>query len=111
MSLHVKKDDMVEVIAGDHRGTRGKVLKVDLVKRKVIVQGVNRVYKHVRPSRKNPQGGRVQIEQPMDISNVQPISAKTSRPTRVRFVVSENGEKKRVTIDGSVIDTVTHSKK
>jgi large subunit ribosomal protein L24 len=111
MSMHVKKDDMVEVVSGDHRGTRGKILKVDLIKKKVIVQGVNRVYKHVKPSRKNPQGGRVQVEQPVDISNVLPISTKTNRPTRVRFVTDENGEKKRVAVDGSVIDTVTHSKK
>lgn len=110
MGLHVKKDDMVEVIAGDSAGVRGKVLSVDPVRGKVVVEGVNRAYRHVRPSRKNPQGGRLQIEQPVHISNVLPVSPKTDQATRVRFVVAEDGKKNRVASDGSVIDVVRKGK-
>jgi len=103
VALHVKKGDTVEVIAGDSRGTRGKVLSVDPLKRKIVVEGVNRVYKHVRPSRRNPQGGRLQVERPIDISNVMVINAKTNRPTRIRFQVDANGRKKRIAMDGAEI--------
>ncbi len=103
MTRHVKKGDMVEVIAGDYKGTRGKVLRVDPEKDKVVVEGVNRVYKHVRPSRKNPQGGRIQVEKPIHISNVLPINHKTNKPTRVRFQKDDSGRKKRVAMDGTVL--------
>lgn len=104
MALHVKKGDMVEVVTGDSRGVRGKVLRVDPVKRKVVVEGVNRVYKHVRPSRRNPQGGRLQVERPIDISNVMVVNSKTNRPTRVRFSVEAGGPKKRLAMDGTELD-------
>lgn len=103
MALHVKKGDTVEVIAGDARGTRGKVLSVDPVKRKLVVEGVNRVYKHVRPSRRNPQGGRLQMERPIDISNVMVVNSKTDRPARIRFKVDAEGKKKRIALDGTEI--------
>ena len=75
MAAKVKKGDQVEVITGDDRGIRGKVLRVDLAGQKVVVEGVNRVYKHVRPSRKNPQGGRLEVERPIHISNVVRVSS------------------------------------
>lgn len=102
MALHVKKDDTVEVISGDDRGTRGRVLSVDPIMQRVVVEGVNLVYKHVRPSQKNPQGGRLHVERPIDISNVLPVNSKTDKPTRVRFVV-QGGKKKRVASDGTVL--------
>jgi len=108
MALPVKKGDTVEVITGDDRGVRGKVLSVDPVRGKVVVEGVNRAYRHVRPSRKTPQGGRLHVEQSIDISNVLLVSPKTNQPTRVRFVV-EDGEKKRVATDGTVIDVIKRS--
>lgn len=110
MAIHIKKGDMVEVIAGDDKGTRGKVLSVDPVKGKVVIEGVNRAYKHVRPSRRNPQGGRPQVEQPIDISNVLPVDSKTNRPTRVKFVSSEDGQKSRVSVAGTEIDVIRRSK-
>ena len=96
MASHIRKDDLVEVIAGDHKGSRGKVLKVDPVKGLVLVQGVNMVYRHVRPSRRNPQGGRLQKEAPIHISNVLPVDEKTGRGTRVRFQ-TERDQRGRVT--------------
>jgi len=110
MSIHVKKDDIVEVITGDDRGTRGRVLSVNPVRQMVVVEGVNRVYKHVRPSQQNPQGGRLHVERPIHISNVLPVSTKTDRASRVHFVIEENGKKIRVGADGQEISTVQHVK-
>jgi large subunit ribosomal protein L24 len=106
VATHVKKGDTVEVISGDDRGTRAKVLSVDPVKGKLVVEGVNRVYKHVRPSRRSPQGGRLQIERPIDISNVMVINSKTNRPTRVRFAENADGSKKRMATDGTELDII-----
>lgn len=111
MAIKIKKDDLVEVIAGDDRGQRGKVLKVDPKKRQVVVQGINKAYRHVRPSQRNPQGGRLQIEQPLDISNVMLVDPKTNRPTRVRVQIDSDGSKKLVAVNGgNVINTIRHAK-
>ena len=104
--MHIKKGDMVQIITGDHKGTTGKVLRVIPEKKKVIVQGHNIALKHVRPSRKNPQGGRMQVEQPIHISNVLPINPKSSRPTRVRYNIKQDGSKTRQAVDGSEISVV-----
>jgi len=106
MALHIKKGDMVEIIAGDQKGATGKVLRVIPEKNKVVIQGHNIVKKHVRPSRKNPQGGRIHIEQPIHISNVLPVNTKTSRGSRVHYQVDKSGSKKRVGVDGTEIGTV-----
>ncbi len=74
MSAHIKKGDTVEVIAGDSKGSTGRVMKVIPAKRRVVVEGLNLAYKHVRPSQRNPQGGRIRIEQPIHISNVLPVN-------------------------------------
>jgi large subunit ribosomal protein L24 len=96
MARHVKKGDMVMVTSGDEKGKVGQVLKVDPGKGKVLVQGINRVYKHLRPSRQHPRGGRIQKEMPMSLSNVLPVDPKANRPTRVRFVIHEDGSKERL---------------
>ena len=96
MARHVKKGDMVVVLTGNDRGKVGQVLRVDPGKRKVLVQGINRVYKHLKPSRKYPRGGRIQKEMPLDLSNVLPVDPKTSQPTRVRFAMGPGGSKERV---------------
>jgi large subunit ribosomal protein L24 len=106
MARHIKKGDMVEVIAGEGKGTVSKVMRVIPSKNRVIVEGVNRRYRHVRPSRKYPQGGRIQVEEPVHISSVLPVNPKTSKGTRVRFVIDKKGEKKRVGIDGTEIGVV-----
>lgn len=96
MARHVKKGDMVMLLAGDDKGKVGEVLNVDSSKGKVVVQGVNRVYKHLKPSRQHPQGGRIQKEMPVNISNVLPVDPKTNQATRVAFRVGEDGSKQRV---------------
>jgi large subunit ribosomal protein L24 len=106
MALHVKKGDVVEIIAGDEKGATGKVLRVMPEKNKVIVQGHNMAKKHVRPSRRNPQGGRINVEQPIHISNVLPVNPKSSTGSRVHYRVDENGSKKRVAPDGTEIGIV-----
>jgi len=106
MAAHIKKGDTVEVIAGDNKGSTGKVMKVIPNKKRVIVEGLNLAYKHVRPSQRNPQGGRIRIEQPIHISNVLPVNPKSSRGSRVKFEVAKDGSKKKVAIDGSEIGVV-----
>jgi len=106
MALHIKKGDTVEIIAGDHKGATGKVLRVIPEKNKVLVQGHNIAKKHVRPSRKNPQGGRINIEQPIHISNVLPVNPKSSRGGRVSYEVGQDGSKKRMAADGTEIGIV-----
>ena len=91
----IKVDDMVEVIAGDDKGERGKVLAVDGHTGKVLVEGVNRVYKHVRRSQRNPQGGRLSKETPIPASNVQLVCPKTNAPTRVGVRYLPDGSKER----------------
>jgi large subunit ribosomal protein L24 len=96
MACHVKKGDVVVVLAGDDRGKTGEILRVDVRAGKVLVQGINRVYRHLRPSRQHPQGGRIQKEMPIHISNVLPVDPKTNLPTRVAFRTGADGSKQRV---------------
>lgn len=96
----IKVDDIVEVITGDDRGTtaqpvRGKVLKVDRTKGKVVVEGINRVFKHMRKSQKNPQGGRLSKEMAVSISNVMFVCPQTGKRTRLGVRVAADGSKER----------------
>jgi large subunit ribosomal protein L24 len=111
MALHVKKGDMVQIIAGDHKGATGRVLHVYPNDQTVIVQGQNLAKKHVRPSRRNPQGGRIGVEQPLHISNVLPVNPKTSKGSRVRYRPEGNGGKKRMAVDGTELGTVRKAQK
>ncbi len=117
MACHVRKDDIVEVISGDHQGQTGKVLKILPKRNLVIVQGVNMVFRHVRPSRKSPQGGRLQKEAPIQLSNVLPVDekARNRKGSRVRFAVETDAagkvvSKARVTVAGTRLNEVTRSK-
>ena len=83
------------MIAGADRGKTGRVLRVITDKDRVVVEGVNRVWKHVRPSQRNPQGGRIQTDAPIHISNVMPLDPTTGKGTRVRFE-NRDGQKRRV---------------
>ena len=90
--LHIKKGDMVYVNAGDNRGTQGKVLSVDAAKQRAVVEGVNICKKATKPNAKNPQGGLIEQEAPIHISNLQPIDPKTGKPTRVGRKANDNGK-------------------
>jgi large subunit ribosomal protein L24 len=92
IKLKIKSGDTVKVIAGDHKGSEGKVLRVDREKNKAIVEGVNMVSKHTKPSAKNPQGGIVKKEAPMHISNLSLIDPKSKKATKVGIKVE--GDKK-----------------
>jgi large subunit ribosomal protein L24 len=92
IKLKIKSGDLVRVITGDHKGAEGKVLKVDREKNKAIVEGVNMVSKHTKPSAKSPQGGIVKKEAPIQISNISLIDPKTKETTRVGIKVE--GDKK-----------------
>ncbi len=98
MARHVKKGDSVVVLAGDDKGKVGEILRVDTKTGKVLVQGINRVFKHLKPSRQNPQGGRIQKEMPIDISNVLPVDPKTNQATRVGFKINADGSKERIAL-------------
>ena len=104
MASHIKKGDKVEIIAGDSKGKTGKVMKMIKDKDRVVVEGLNLVYKHVRPSQKNPQGGRIRVEQSIHMSNVLPVSSKSSKGQRVHYEAGSDGKKKRVTLDGTILD-------
>ena len=93
--MHIRQNDIVQVIAGEERGVRGKVLKVIPKHGKVVVEGVNRVYKHMKRSQKNPQGGRLSKEMPVDVSNVMLIDAKNDKPTRVGVRTVSGGGRER----------------
>jgi len=92
IKLKIKSGDVVRVIAGDHKGSEGKVLRVDREKNKAIVEGVNMVSKHTKPSAKNPQGGIVKKEAPIHISNIALIDPKSKSATKVGIKVE--GDKK-----------------
>lgn len=110
MALHVKKGDIVEIITGDHKGATGRVLRVIPGKNCVVVQGHNIAKKHVRPSRKNPQGGRINVERPIHISNVLPVNPKSSSGSKVHYKLSKDGSKKRLAADGTEIGVVRKAK-
>jgi large subunit ribosomal protein L24 len=93
--MHIKTNDIVLVISGPDRGQRGKVLRVISDRGKVVVEGVNRVFKHMRRSQKNPQGGRLSKEMPIDVSNVALLDPNSDKPTRVGVRVLADGTKER----------------
>lgn len=89
---------MVYVNAGDNKGAQGKVLEVFTAKSRAIVEGVNMVKKHTKPSAAHPQGGIVEQEASIHISNLQPLDPKTGRATKVARKVGENGKLVRVAV-------------
>jgi large subunit ribosomal protein L24 len=98
--MHLRAGDTVEVICGDDKGTKSarklaRVLRVLPRVNKVVVEGVNRVYKHVRPSRQNTQGGRLSREMPIDASNVLKVCESCGRGVRVGSRYHDDGAKER----------------
>jgi large subunit ribosomal protein L24 len=92
--VHVKTGDQVVVINGKDRGARGKVLQVSPKEGKVIVEGINMITKHVKPTRVGQQGGIVKAESPIYACKVQLICPKCGKPTRVGHTIEEKGDKK-----------------
>jgi large subunit ribosomal protein L24 len=98
--MNIRKDDQVEVITGDDKGVPtarkvGKVLRVLPEKHKIVVEGVNRVYKHLKPSAKNQQGGRLSKEMPIDVSNVLLYCPSCTRGVRTGQRFNDAGQKQR----------------
>ncbi|MFN0158516.1 MAG: 50S ribosomal protein L24 [Bacteroidota bacterium] len=81
--MKIRKNDNVTVIAGNSRGKTGKVLKVFPEKSRLIIEGVNIIKRHTKPNQRNPQGGIVQKEASIHVSNVMLLDPKTNEPTRV----------------------------
>jgi large subunit ribosomal protein L24 len=95
-SLHVRKDDFVEVIAGKDKAKRGKVLRVYPEEGRILVEKVNMIKRHMRPSRLTQQGGIIEREGKIHVSNVMLVCTRCDRPVRVGRKVLENGKKVRV---------------
>lgn len=93
--MRIRKDDQVKVIAGADKGKSGKVIRVVAETNKVVVEGVNLVYKHVRPSAKNQKGGRISKEMPLHVSNVMIISPTAGHEVRVGIRFLPDGAKER----------------
>ena len=95
VKLHIRKGDKVRVIAGDDKGKEGTVLEVLLEKRRVLVEGINIVTKHQKPSATKPEGGLNKIEAPIHISNVKLLDPASGKPTRVGRKLNEKGKLQR----------------
>ncbi|MDX9785337.1 MAG: 50S ribosomal protein L24 [Desulfobacterales bacterium] len=94
--MRVKKDDKVKIIAGKDKGKIGKVLKTDRKKARVLVENINKVKRHTRPNAQNRQGGIVEREAPIDLSNVMLLCNKCMAPARVKMQILEDGKKMRI---------------
>ncbi|WP_114778253.1 50S ribosomal protein L24 [Botryobacter ruber] len=93
--LHVKTGDTVKVIAGDERGKTGRIVSVDTQKQRVVIEGLNLVTKHNKPSAKNPQGGIVSVEAPIHASNVQLVDPKSGESTKTARRKNSEGKSER----------------
>jgi large subunit ribosomal protein L24 len=93
--MRIKTNDTVMVISGEDRGVKGKVQRVNRDEGKLVVEGVNRVYKHVRRSQKNPQGGRLSMEMPISVSNVLLVCGSCGAATRLGARRLADGSKER----------------
>lgn len=103
MANKIKTGDQVIVTTGADKGKIGRVLRIITDKNRVVVEGVNRVWKHVKPSQQNPQGGRIQKDAAIHISNVLPVDPSSGKGVRVKFEDRE-GRKHRIAVgSGSVL--------
>jgi large subunit ribosomal protein L24 len=97
MAARIKRDDIVYIRSGDEKGRTGKVLRILHGRDRVVVEGINVVWKHIKPSQQFPKGNRIRKEAPVHISKVQPVDPKTGKGARVKFRI-ENGEKRRIAV-------------
>lgn len=96
VKTRIKRGDVVEVIAGKERGKRGPVLDVDRHRNRVMIEGLNFIYRHQRPDSQNPQGGIIQREGYIHLSNVMLVDPETDKPTRVGTTTDKKGVKVRI---------------
>ena len=94
-TLHIRKNDIVRVMAGKEKGKVGRVLKVDREKERIFIEKVNMVKRHVKPGKTNPQGGIVEKEGPLAYSNVLVMCDKCNKPSRIAMKMDASGEKQR----------------
>ena len=94
--MHVRTGDKVVVISGKGKGKEGTILKAIPSKERIVVEGVNIVKKHQKPSQMNPEGGILEVEAPIHVSNVMHIDPESGERTRIRYEVKEDGTKVRV---------------
>ena len=92
--IKLKKNDSVKVISGNHKGSTGRIIKVIRDKKRAIVEGVNKVKKHVRPSQDNPQGGIVEKELSIQISNLMLVYK--GKPVKIGYKKLKDGKKVRI---------------
>lgn len=102
--MHVKKGDKVQVISGKDKGKQGVILEAYPKKDRVLVEGVNVIKKHSKPSQMNPQGGIMSQEAPIHVSNVMPIDPKTGNPTRVGYKELDGKKVRIAKKSGEVLD-------
>lgn len=93
--MHIKVDDKVRVISGEDKGVEAKVIEIDRAAGTVLVEGVNKVYKHVRRSQKNPQGGRLHREAKIPLSKVMLVCPECGQAARTKIRITEDGSKER----------------
>jgi len=103
----LKVGDLVQVITGKDKGKTGKVQKLLWDDERVIVEGLNMVTRHQKPSQKNQQGGKITKEASIHLSNVMPVDPTTNKPTRVKSKSIEGGKKTRVAKSGAEITTAS----
>ncbi len=109
--MKIKKDDAVQVISGKDKSVTGKVISVDHLKDQVTVEGVNVVLRHVKPSQRNPQGGRLEVAMPIPACKVMALCPKTNKPTRVGFRFLDDGSKERYAkVSGASMGSVSAAK-
>jgi large subunit ribosomal protein L24 len=94
--IRIKKNDIVMIMKGRDRGKTGRVMKILSAQMKGIIEGRNLVKKHSRKSQKNPQGGIMQMESPMQVCNLMPVCPKCNKPVRVGSIIEKDGRKSRV---------------
>lgn len=94
--MHIKTGMTVRVIRGNHRGEEGKVLHINPKKERVIIEGVNLIKRHTRPSQENPQGGIIEKEAALHVSNIMVVYG--GKPTRVGYKILDDGSKVRVAV-------------
>jgi large subunit ribosomal protein L24 len=104
--MKIRKGDTVEVISGKDAGKRGRVLVVDPGRQRVVIEGVHMIKRHTRPNpQRRIQGGIVEREAPIHVSNVMVISPDSGKPTRIGYKILEDGRKVRVSrTDGAILD-------